>query len=285
MTFVPGRLFGRSARPAWRKLALAAAAGGVVAIGQAPWSLWWAALPALGLVTALIGREGRPARAIWLGWIAGAGYFAASLFWIVEPFFIDVARHGWMAPFALFFMAFGMALFWALAAGIAALGTGGTARAAGFALGLAATDLLRGYVFTGFPWALIGHVWIGTPVMQGRGCRWAGRVDGADNLRGRVASLRTGPRRTPCSRRPLSGGSCRHLGRWCREAGRAGAGARGSDPRPHDPAQRRPAPEMAWRYVAGFLRSPDGADRRACAGTARPRRLAGNRRALSPQPQ
>lgn len=166
MRLRPGRVFGRDARPSRPRLALAALFGAGVAAGQAPWDLWWIALPALGLLTALIAGEGRATRLVWLGWIGGAGYFAASIFWIVEPFLIDIPRHGWMAPFALVFMAFGLALFWALAAGIAALGTGGGTRALGFALGLAATDLLRTYVFTGFPWALVGHIWIGTPVMQ-----------------------------------------------------------------------------------------------------------------------
>ncbi len=166
--------FGAEARPPVRRLALAALSGAGVAAGQAPWNLWFAALPALGLLTALVAGEARAPRRIWLGWIGGAGYFAAALFWIVEPFLIDVARHGWMAPFALLLMAFGMALFWALAAAVAGIGASFGARALGFALGLAATDLLRGYIFTGFPWALVGHVWIGTPVAQA--AAWVGPV-------------------------------------------------------------------------------------------------------------
>lgn len=155
-------------------MALAALFGAGVAAGQAPWNLWWIALPALGFLTALIAGERRATRLVWLGWTGGTGYFAASLFWIVEPFLIDVARHGWMAPFALVLMSAGMALFWALSAGIAALGQGGGMRALGFALGLAAADLLRTYLFTGFPWALIGHIWIGTPVLQA--AAWIGPV-------------------------------------------------------------------------------------------------------------
>ncbi|MEZ5777311.1 MAG: apolipoprotein N-acyltransferase [Paracoccaceae bacterium] len=149
------------------RLALALLLGAGIAAGQAPFNLWWAALPALFLVTALVSAEARRAQAVWLGWAAGAGYGAASLFWIVEPFLIDIARHGWMAPFALVLMAAGMGVFWALAAALSVSGgrtRGG--RALGFALGLAAADLVRGYLFTGFPWALLGHVWIGTPVMQ-----------------------------------------------------------------------------------------------------------------------
>ncbi|MCB2136324.1 MAG: apolipoprotein N-acyltransferase [Rhodobacteraceae bacterium] len=156
----------RDARPKVLRLLIAALLGGAVALGQAPWSLWWLALPTLALLTRLIAVEPRLTRAGWLGWAGGTGYFAAGLFWIVEPFLVDVARHAWMAPFALIFMATGMALFWALAGLVAALGRTAGARALGFALGLTATDLLRSYVLTGFPWALAGHIWVGTPVAQ-----------------------------------------------------------------------------------------------------------------------
>jgi apolipoprotein N-acyltransferase len=162
----PGRFVGQVARPTWRRLFLAAVLGALIAVGQAPLDIWWLALLALGGLTALVAHENKAPQAIWLGWIGGAGYFAAALFWIVEPFLVDIARHGWMAPFALIFMAFGMALFWALAAGLSTIAPGHAGKAMGFALGLAATDLLRTYVFTGFPWALIGHIWIDTPVVQ-----------------------------------------------------------------------------------------------------------------------
>jgi apolipoprotein N-acyltransferase len=67
-------------------------------------------------------------------WAGGAGYFALTLHWIVEPFMVDAARHGWMAPFALVFFAGGLALFWA-AAGWAAvrLAKAPVARALAFA--------------------------------------------------------------------------------------------------------------------------------------------------------
>ena len=151
---------------ACRSGAFPAACGVAVALGQAPLGLWWVALPALALVIGQVARTPGMRARLWLGWAAGAGYFAASLFWIVEPFMVDAARDGWMAPFALVGMAGGMALFWMLAAALAGLGATPAGRGAGFALGLAASDLLRSYALTGFPWALLGHVWIDTPVAQ-----------------------------------------------------------------------------------------------------------------------
>jgi apolipoprotein N-acyltransferase len=160
------RGFLHPARPAFGVLLIAFAAGAMVAAGQAPLGLWWIALPALAVVTERVSATTGVAGAVWTGWAAGIGYFAASLFWIVEPFLVDAARFGWMAPFALVFLSGGMALFWALAGAVAALGQSRAWRVMGFAVGLAAADLLRSYVLTGFPWALVGHVWIGTPVMQ-----------------------------------------------------------------------------------------------------------------------
>lgn len=146
--------------PGLRAVAGAALLGVIAACGQAPLGAWYVALPALAGLCWLVGRGPAP---IWLAWFGGAGYFAAALNWIVQPFMVDAARDGWMAPFALVLMAFGMALFWALA-GWASLYCRN--RVFGFAVALAAAELMRGYVLTGFPWALIGHIWIDTPVAQ-----------------------------------------------------------------------------------------------------------------------
>lgn len=160
------RAFRPPVRPGAKLLALAAALGAVAATGQAPLGLWWLSLLAFAALTELILRRESLCPIVWTGWLAGSGYFAASLFWIYEPFQVEADVYGWMAPFAVVLLAVGMALFWALAAAFAALGRGRATRAIGFALGLTATDLLRGYIFTGFPWALSGHIWIGTPVAQ-----------------------------------------------------------------------------------------------------------------------
>lgn len=154
------------ARPPLRGLGLAAVLGAAAALGQAPWGLWWLTIAALAGLTAMIAVQPRRGPRLWLGWGAGTGYFGLALFWIVEPFLVEPEVFGWMAPFALVLMSGGLALFWMLAAGTAGLGPGRAGRALGFALGLGLADLLRGYVLTGFPWALLGHSLIGTPAMQ-----------------------------------------------------------------------------------------------------------------------
>lgn len=147
----------------WRRAVLAAGLGAVAALGQAPWGLWWATLAALGALIWLLDRMPARRGAFWTGLLAGAGYFGLALSWIVEPFLIDVAKTGWMAPFAVLGLSFGLALFWAAAA---VLARGFARPALGFVVAFVALEGLRGVVFTGFPWAMLGHVWIGTPLDQ-----------------------------------------------------------------------------------------------------------------------
>ncbi len=141
--------------------------GAVAALGLAP--LGWAWLSVLAFATAIgLLSLAAPWRiAAWRGWAFGTGYFAVALSWIVEPFLVDIGRHGWMAPFALLLMAGGLALFWALAFGVAArLGQTRRHRVLLLIPLLTAVEMARSYLFTGFPWALIGHIWIGWPQMQ-----------------------------------------------------------------------------------------------------------------------
>lgn len=145
------------------RLALALVAGGLGALGQAPFDLWWLAIGGFALLFALLRRAVTPREAALAGWMAGTGYFALALFWIIEPFMVDVARHGWMAPFALVGMSAGLALFWGLA-GYLTRALGGTALA--WIAAFAGVELMRSYVLTGFPWALPGHIWIETPLVH-----------------------------------------------------------------------------------------------------------------------
>jgi apolipoprotein N-acyltransferase len=155
-------------RLAWPGLAQAGAAfgvGAVMAAGQAPLGFWWMTLAGLAALTALVVRAPGARAAGWLGWFGGAGYFALALSWIIEPFLVDPDRYAWMAPFAVVFMSFGLALFWAAAAMLAAR-LDVPRRALGFALLLVLAEVARGHVLTGFPWAQIGHVWIDTSIAQ-----------------------------------------------------------------------------------------------------------------------
>ncbi|WP_292289933.1 apolipoprotein N-acyltransferase [Marivita sp.] len=137
--------------------------GALFALGQPPFDLWWLAVASLVGIFVLVQRDLRARSAAWSGWLFGTGYFTLSLHWILEPFQVDAAATGWMAPFALVGLAGGLALIWALAfwAG-RRVGGGGF----GIALCWALAELARAYVLTGFPWGLLGYLWAPTPVAQ-----------------------------------------------------------------------------------------------------------------------
>jgi apolipoprotein N-acyltransferase len=151
--------------PGWAQAGLVFGLGAVVASGQVPLGFWWLALAGLAALTAAIARARDTAAAFWLGLLAGGGHFALALSWLVQPFLIDAETHAWMAPFAVLFMSFGLALFWAAAAAVSSRMTGWR-RPLALALALTLAELGRAHLFTGFPWATIGHIFIGTPVSQ-----------------------------------------------------------------------------------------------------------------------
>lgn len=138
-------------------------AGGLGALGQAPYDqpLFFLAALVAGMVLWRSSSSHRFAGAV--GWALGTGYFAFALLWIVEPFQVDVDRHGWMAPFALLFLSGGLALFWAAAFWAAR-------RVSRHPLALAFTwsgaELLRAYVLTGFPWASPAQVLVDGPASR-----------------------------------------------------------------------------------------------------------------------
>jgi apolipoprotein N-acyltransferase len=142
------------------------------------------------LLAALDTEAPRPLRsAFFRGWLAGLGYFASGVWWVVEAFLVDAAAHGWMAPFALILLAGGLALFWGLAAVLYRwLAPPGMSRVLVFAGCFALLEWVRGHIFTGFPWNLPGETWA-----AGSAPSQAAAVLGAYGLTWLTLALGAGP--------------------------------------------------------------------------------------------
>jgi len=143
--------------------------GALAALGQAPFDLSLVMLAAMGAAVHLSYPAASARVAAVSGFAFGFGYFAVALHWIVSPFMVDAARHGWMAPFAVVLMATGGALFWSLAFWSARRLSAGI-----WALipCWAAIELLRAYIFTGFPWAAPSQAMVGS--LLGQTLAWIG---------------------------------------------------------------------------------------------------------------
>ncbi len=152
----------------WRRYAAAAALGGLATFALPPAyavPLLLIAFP--GLLWLLDGAATKKA-AFAIGWWFGFGHHLCGLYWVTFALFTDIAQFWWAVPFAAVGLPMLLAMFTGLTTlAVWALPVRGLARAIAFAVAWAAFEWLRGHIFTGFPWNLIGYSWVGwLPVLQ-----------------------------------------------------------------------------------------------------------------------
>ena len=163
-----------------RRVALAIGAGALSALALAPFHfapvllltlpvLAWLIAGPPGDATAGVTRaKRRPLRdAAFVGWLFGFGYHFAGLYWIGWAFLVEAEKFAVLLPFAVTLMPAGLALFFAAAtAATAATPERATTRVLALALALAVAEWLRGHIFTGFPWNVLGYALTGPLVLM-----------------------------------------------------------------------------------------------------------------------
>jgi apolipoprotein N-acyltransferase len=148
----------------------AAIAGGLSLFSFAPFGAWPLQFPLLAFVFYQVGMDTSVRRASWIGWAFGLGWSVAGMHWL----YIAITRFGGLpAPvgaIAILLLGCYMGLFASLAMGTAAwLRRRWTLPVPAFLLlvlpvcwGL--SEWLRGWVFTGFPWASSGYAHVASPL-------------------------------------------------------------------------------------------------------------------------
>jgi len=155
-----------SGLPLTVRILLAAAAGSLAVLAFAPFSFYPIAIPALALCYALLSRS-RPREGLLIGWGFGIGLMGFGIFWIR----ISLNEYGNMAPWLAYLMTALLmvvaALYYGLAGAVTARLSDGV-RLSGPLLAFPAawvlTEWLRGWLFTGFPWLVIGYTQIDAPL-------------------------------------------------------------------------------------------------------------------------
>lgn len=141
-----------------RRALLAAGAGLAGVLAFAPFHVFPVLFLTLPVFVWLIDSSHGPRRAALDGWYYGFGYFLANLFWIGEAFLVEAEKFALLLPFAVTLLPAGIALFWALAAGLAKrFWLSGWPRLLVFTLILGLAEWLRGHLFTGLPWNVLGY--------------------------------------------------------------------------------------------------------------------------------
>jgi apolipoprotein N-acyltransferase len=102
----------------------------------------------------------------WLGWWFGLGHFTVGLYWIAHALTVDLAAFWWLIPFALLGIPAILSVFTGVSFMIVKFWPyDGISRAFAFAAIWVGFEWLRGHLFTGFPWNLLGYTWAFSPGM------------------------------------------------------------------------------------------------------------------------
>jgi apolipoprotein N-acyltransferase len=139
---------------AMKLLLIAFAAGAASAFAFEPTSLWPLLLLAFALLCELLARTKTLGRALLTGWAFGFGQFVVGLNWIATAFTYQAAMPAWLGWVAVVLVSLYLAIYPALASGLAwRFGrTDRTILVLVLGGAWAICEWLRGSLFTGFPW-------------------------------------------------------------------------------------------------------------------------------------
>jgi len=142
--------------------------GAASALAFEPLGLWLLMPVAFAVLLDLLERTKSLWRALLVGWLFGFGQFVVGLNWIATAFTYQSNMPAWLGWVAVVLLSLYLAIFPALAAGVAwRIGRGKeTALVLALAGAWAITEWLRGGLFTGFPWNPAAAALVPTPLIS-----------------------------------------------------------------------------------------------------------------------
>jgi apolipoprotein N-acyltransferase len=143
-------------------------AGAASAFAFEPTGLWPLLLVASAVLCELLDRTKTMRRALLIGWAFGLGQFVVGLNWIATAFTYQAAMPAWLGWVAVVLLSLYLAIYPALAAGMAwRFGRDDrTVLVVVLAGAWAITEWLRGTMFTGFPWNPAAAALASTPLIK-----------------------------------------------------------------------------------------------------------------------
>ena len=125
-------------------------------------------LTSLAILAAVIDRSHSPAQAFWQAWVFASAWLLATFWWLFISMHIYGEMHLALAAAAVSLLAVALALYYALAGAVfrrwCHQGLSVYFRALSFAALWMLAELLRGTLFTGFPWGAIGYAHVDSPL-------------------------------------------------------------------------------------------------------------------------
>jgi apolipoprotein N-acyltransferase len=143
----------------------ALAAGAISAFAFQPIGWWPLMIVAIALLCELIARAGSLRQSLLIGWGFGLGQFIIGLNWIATAFTFQAVMPAWLGWVAVVLLSLYLAVYPALASGLA--WRFGKKNQLALVIALAGawaiTEWLRATMFTGFPWNPAGVTLVDTP--------------------------------------------------------------------------------------------------------------------------
>ncbi len=150
----------------WRRYALAFLLGALLAAALPPVDMTPVVFIVFPLYLWLDDGSKTAAASGRLAYVFALGHFTAGLYWIAAALFVDIGRYWWAVPFALLGIPLVLSMLIGGCLYVAALAKTWlklppVAAICLFAATWSGAEWLRGHLFTGLPWNLLGYVWAG----------------------------------------------------------------------------------------------------------------------------
>ena len=160
MSFIATLAARLKALTGWRRRLTLMLMGAVAALALPPVGFLPALLVAFPPLVWMFDVARTRRAAFGAGWWWSMGWFSAGYYWISNALLTDVAKFGWMIPFAIFGLS-GLVAAFVGAATLAVRLTRieGPGRILLLASAWTVAEWLRSWVLTGFPWNPLGSVW------------------------------------------------------------------------------------------------------------------------------
>ncbi|HWR77149.1 MAG TPA: apolipoprotein N-acyltransferase [Thiobacillus sp.] len=152
-------------RASFPLLLISLVAGALAVAGFAPFGLWPLPVLSLALLFGLLARTPSVRAGFLIGLVWGLGFFIAGVSWVFVSLSVYGGMAAWLAVFATFLFCAVLALFPALVGALQAYPKGHKRWQVSPTLRLllviplawGVTEWVRGWLFTGFPWLVMGY--------------------------------------------------------------------------------------------------------------------------------
>ncbi len=136
--------------------------GSLLALAFAPFNFFPAAIISLTIFFLLLEDSKNKKTTFWRGFLFGYGFFLAGNYWICISLLVDAARFAWLIPFTITIIPSVLALYLALFALCYKYFNykENYQKVLIFAALWIIFEFLRSHLFSGFPWNLLGYIWM-----------------------------------------------------------------------------------------------------------------------------